>query len=205
MAGNEIKISKEKVKEVAGYKTKVFPKYASPLLNMLNRWAGGTHSKIVGQMSDLVPQCPYRDYDKWKEWYLKKHPEAIENATKLIMEKIIEVKKQFDKIDEDVVRLWVEDLVIDKSFWGLKIQEAILKELQELTGKKTRLATAKEEQKGIDGFIGDIPVQVKPDSLESAPQTIKTEKYIERVIKYKKTDKGDYLVDISSVKDLIKK
>ena len=202
--GEQIVITKEELKEIAGYEAKSFPTYIAPLLNMINRWASGTASKIVGQMSDLAQECPHKDYDKWKKWYLEKHPEAINNAVKLVRAKLENVKEKLSEVNDDTIKLWVEDLVIDKSFWGLKIQEAIIKKLEGLTGEKCRLATAKEEQKGIDGFVGNVPVQIKPDSLDSAPQTIRTEKYIARVINYKKTKDGDYIIDIDSVKDLIK-
>ena len=47
-----LKVTKEEIMEVAGYKPKEFPKYTVSVINLLNRWAGGTASKIVGQMSD---------------------------------------------------------------------------------------------------------------------------------------------------------
>lgn len=198
MSKEEIKITRKQLSKFAGYKPKEFPKYSASLINLLNRWAGGTHSKIVGQMSDLVPECPHRDYGKWKEWYLEKHPEALDKATKLIISKLEDVKKAFEKIDEKIVRMWVEDLVIDKSFWGLKIQEAILKELQELTGKKCRLANKKEESQGYDGFIDDTPLQIKPSTYKTA-SNVKTEKLRAKTIYYAKNQEGDYIVDISEI------
>ena len=38
-----------------------------------------------------------------------------------------ELKKAINQIDEKMVKSWVEDLVIDKTFIGLKFQEGILK------------------------------------------------------------------------------
>ena len=163
----EFKITRKQLMKVANYKPKPFPKYMASLINLLNRWARGTASQVVGQMSDLAQECPYKDYEKWREWYLQKHPEAIDKATKLIMAKLKDVVEAFEKIDEKVVRVWVEDLVIDKSFWGLKIQEAIILRLEEMTGKKCRLANKEEESKGIDGFIEELPIQIKPFSYKS--------------------------------------
>ena len=71
------------------------------MINLLNRWARGTASKVVGQMSDLSQECPHKDYDNWRKWYLDKHPEALDNATKLIMSKLKEVAKAFENIDEE--------------------------------------------------------------------------------------------------------
>jgi len=202
MPKKEFKITREELSKVANYKPKPFPKYMASIINLLNRWAGGTHAKIVGQMSDLAQECPHKDYDKWREWYLKNHPDAIDNAVKLVMTKMKDVKAQFEKIDEKIVRMWVEDLVIDKSFWGLKIQEAIIIELEKLTNKRCRLATKEEESKGIDGFVGDLPIQIKPTSYKVA-SNVKTEKLRAKVVYYEKNSDGDYIVDINEISDLI--
>ena len=172
----EFKVTRKQLQKVADYKPKPFPKYSASIINLLNRWARGTAPQVVGQMSDLAQECPHKDYNKWKKWYLEKYPKAIDNATKLIMSKLKDVAETFEKIDEDIVRIWVEDLVIDKSFWGLKIQEAIILRLAEMTKKKCRLANKQEESGGIDGFVGDLPIQIKPSSYKSA-SNVKNEKF----------------------------
>lgn len=63
----EFKITKRELMKVADYEPKPFPKYTSSLINLLNRWARGTASQVVGQMSDLAQECPHKDYDKWRE------------------------------------------------------------------------------------------------------------------------------------------
>lgn len=194
----EFKITRKQLSKVANYEPKPFPKYSASIINLLNRWARGTAPKVVGQMSDLAQECPHKDYNRWREWYLEKHPEALDNATKLIMAKLKEVAKAFENIDEKIVRIWVEDLVIDKSFWGLKIQEAILLRLEEITGKKCRLANKEEEIKGIDGFIGETPIQIKPSSYKSA-SNVKNEKLRAKTIYYEKNVDGDFIIDTSEL------
>ncbi len=188
--------------KVADYTPKPFPKYVASIINLLNRWARGTASEVVGQMSDLTQECPHKDYDKWREWYLEKHPTSIDKATKLIMAKLKDVAKAFENIDEKVVKIWVEDLVIDKSFWGLKIQEAIILRLEEMTKKKCRLANKEEERKGIDGFVGDLPIQIKPSSYKTA-SNVKTETLRAKTVYYEKNLEGDFVIDISEIADLI--
>ncbi|MFT4537438.1 MAG: hypothetical protein ACI9P5_004823 [Saprospiraceae bacterium] len=100
--------------------------------------------------------------DEWEEWYKERHPKAIDNATEKVFGMIELLKEAIVKIDKGTVRNWVEDLVIIKTFTGLKFQEAILKRIAldfELT---YRLAEPNEESRGIDGFIGDHPVSIKP-------------------------------------------
>lgn len=65
----EFVITKKQLQKVADYKPKSFPKYSASIINLLNRWARGTASKVVGQMSDLSQECPHKDYEKWKIWH----------------------------------------------------------------------------------------------------------------------------------------
>lgn len=189
----EFIVTKKELMHISGYKEKKFPKYTASLINLLNRWARGTADTVVGHMATLAQECPYKDYEKWKKWYFENHPNTIDEAVKLIMSKKNEVKDSFSKIDEKLVRDWVIDLVIDKSFWGLKIQEAVLLKIKELTGKKTRLANKAEESKGIDGFIENIPVQIKPTSYKTA-SSVKTEELRAKTIFYEKQPNGDYVI-----------
>lgn len=199
---SKIRITKEDIKEIAKYKEKNFPKYTASLINLLNRWAGGTSDKIVGQMSDEVILCPYKKYSRWKKWYSKKYPNSMNISIKLIMKKKREVLKQYKKINKKLVRKWVEDLVIDKSYWGIKIQEAVINSLRKLTRKKCRIATKNEEREGYDGFIGRNPIQIKPTSYKIA-SNVKSERLRAKVVYYEKKNDGSYDVNIEGIKRLL--
>ena len=93
---------------------------------------------------------------------LYKYPNAINKATDKIMPMIENFKEAINKIDKEIVKKWVDDLVIDKTFIGLKFQEAILKRIAKMKNKSYRLSTPQEESKGVDGFIGELPVSIKP-------------------------------------------
>ena len=157
-----IKIKNEElIKEIVG-EAKEFPKYTTQIINLANQNSQGTRPKMVGQLSELIQKCPYKEYKKWKEWYLKREPQAIKNATVRIVDMIEKLKAAINKIDERMVKEWVEDLVIDKTFIGLRFQEVILKRVAKIKNTLYRLANSQEESKGIDGFIGDTPVSIKP-------------------------------------------
>ena len=99
-----------------------------------------------------------------------------------------DMKQVLQPIDNEIIREWVEDLVIVKTYAGLRFQEAIIKKLAELKGKNYRLAEPGEESKGIDGYIGDEPVSIKPESYDSKkmlPEIINT-----RIIYYSKRKDG---------------
>ncbi|MBU3958029.1 MAG: MjaI family restriction endonuclease [Nanoarchaeota archaeon] len=177
----------ELIEEISG-EAKQFPKYTTQIINLANQNSQGTRPKVVGQLSELIQQCPHKEYEKWKEWYLAKHPSAIGDAAKKILEMIEELRKAINKIDEQMVRKWVEDLVIDKTFIGLKFQEAILKRVAKIRNMNYRLATPQEESKGIDGFIGDIPVSIKPITYKT--KNMLREEIKAKIIFYEKVKDG---------------
>jgi hypothetical protein len=80
------------------------------------------------------------------------------------------LRDAIDKIDSKMVEKWVTDLVIVKTFMGLRFHEAILKKAAELKGGVGwRLADETEESKGIDGYIGNIPLSIKPETYRTKP------------------------------------
>lgn len=143
-----------------------FPKYATQILNLANQNAQGTRPSVVGQMSNLIQEFKDNKIKDWEEWYLEKHPEAIEIAAKKIFEMVNNFKDVMTRIDREMVERWVKDLVIIKTFVGLKFQEAILKSVANYFKTTYRLTEPAEEAIGIDGFIGDKPVSIKPTTYE---------------------------------------
>ena len=142
-----------------------FPKYTTQLINLGNQNNQGTRAKVVGQMSELVLECPYKTQKEWEEWYLERYPDAIENATDKAYDGVKNLREAIDEIDRDMVKAWVTDLVLVKSRRGIIYQKIILKYLANEMNTDCRLATPEEESKGIDGFIGGKPVQIKPETF----------------------------------------
>ena len=165
-----------------------FPKYTTQLLNLANQNAQGTRRNIVGQMSDLIQECPEKSFEKWRTWYLESHPDAIDNATKKVFSMIQNMRDAIEMIDEEMTHKWITDLVITKTAKGLILQEIILKAIAKMQGKEYRLATSKEESKNIDGFIGEDPVQIKPLSYLSKKATVREHQTAELIF-YKETTK----------------
>lgn len=154
-----------------GSETPDFPKYTSQLINWANQNAQGTRPKVVGQLSDLFPEYEENEDDVsvegWREWYLERHPDAIENATNKIFAQVENLKNAIKLIDKELVRKWVEDLVITKTYNGLYVQEAILSKLAKKLDENYRLATPEEESQGIDGYVGNVAYSVKPDTYKT--------------------------------------
>ena len=184
----ELKIKNEEIRKLLNIESPEFPKYATQILNLANQNAQATRPKVVGQMSELIKEFTDRTLDEWEDWYIKKHPDAIQNATQKILEMINNFKDVIDKIDENMVRQWVRDLVIVKTFLGLKFQEAIFKKIADMFSTTYRLSSPEEESRGIDGYIGNIPVSLKPITYLS--KGMLSEKLEGDVIYYKKEKDG---------------
>lgn len=163
----QIKIPQAEIKDLLDVQPVNFPKYSTQILNLANQNAQGARPSVVGQMSELIQEFSGKSIKEWEQWYLDKHPNAIENASKKIKEMVEHFKNVITQIDDQMIRDWVKDLVIIKTYIGLNFQEAILKKISQTLNSTYRLSTPDEESKGIDGFIGDIPVSIKPDTYKS--------------------------------------
>ncbi len=184
----KIKISLEEIRKYLDIETPDFPKYVAPLINLANQYAQGTRPKVVGQMSELIQHFTGKRLDEWEKWYLEQKPDAIKDATDKILQTLKSLRNSLDKIDREMVEKWVRDLVVVKTFIGLRFQEAILMKGAQIKGTKYRLSEANEESRGIDGYIGDIPVSIKPTTYTSKaglPEHIKI-----KIIFYEKVKDG---------------
>ena len=170
----------------------VFPKYTSQLINLANQNAQGTRPAVVGQMSELFQEFMATGeeitIENWRNWYIERHPDAINNATDRIFAQVQNLKGAIDLVDRDLIKQWVEDLVIYKTFNGLFVQKAILASLAEKKRTTYRLATPEEESVGIDGYVGDTPYSVKPDTYKTMGRLSETIDV--KMIYYSKTKTG---------------
>lgn len=163
----KIKLTFDEVREYLEAPAPAFPKYVSPLLNLANQYAQGTRPDVVGQMSELIQDFPGRTVEEWRKWYLDRYPDAIRAARDKILDMLKKLRNAMEEIDGGMVERWVEDLVIYKTFIGLRFHEAILKKVAELRKTSYRLSEPDEEARGIDGFVGDTPVAIKPETYKT--------------------------------------
>lgn len=164
-------ISNEEQQALNDVSSVAFPKYTSQLINWANQNAQGTRPKVVGQLSDLFPeyeaQAENVSIEDWENWYLEKYPDAIENATNKIFTQVENLKQAIQLIDKELVRAWVKDLVISKTYNGLYVQKVILAKLASIKEQEYRLATPDEESQGIDGYVGEKAYSIKPDTYKT--------------------------------------
>lgn len=162
----KIKISNGDIEKLSNASQYPFPKYATQIINLLNSNAQGTRPAVVGQMSELIQEFDGKTLDEWIEWYTQKQPDAVTKATDKIYNMYQLMSEAFAAIDRPMIEAWVKDLVYNKTYCGLKFQSAIIAFLAKQYNKEWRLANIEEEAQGIDGFVGDTPVQIKSSTYK---------------------------------------
>lgn len=136
-----------------------------------------THStkKCVGDMTKIVSLSKAKTIDEFRNEYLNS-----EYGDKFIKsrEKYVDFIKSrhMDRryYTDDFVREYFERKVINESFVGIKNQNIICEYLANKFNTTWKMATSKEDSNGIDAYIGDKPIQVKPISYAAG----KSSKYV---------------------------
>lgn len=144
----------------------VFPKYTSQVMNLANSNSQSTRPKNVGQLSDLIQEFNGNKISEWRNFYTLKYPTAIKDAAKKVYDMCVLMGTD-KNITIELAEMWVDDLIINKTFIGLKFQEAILCKIAKIKETTYTLATPEDESIGVDGTIGDIKISVKPITYKS--------------------------------------
>lgn len=174
-----------------------YEKYVSPLINMANGYSHATRPKHVGQVTELIRECKPRDFDEWRDWYLRRYPTAIDEATDRVVTMLEQLRDAMNDIDRETVRRWITELVLEKTFIGLRVERAILEEAAQTLGKTLRVSSPEDESRGIDGYLDGRPVSVKPTTyktMDTLSETIDA-----RMIYYEKKSNGTIVADLDEV------
>ena len=149
------------------------PKYSKSVINNANGYARATRPENVSQVSETIKvfrqdnNVTKHSLEEWEKWYNKKYPEAISKATDEAWIKFSEVLDNLKTVTKEDIAAWEKDLIIYKTYTGLMIQDAIIKDIAKKMRVESRLATVEEESMGIDGYINNKPVQIKARTYES--------------------------------------
>lgn len=144
------------------------PKYTTYLLRPAVNLSQSNRPKVVGQMSDIIEEFrqkhPDGTFEDWVTYYETEYDgdDRLEEATDIAYPMVEKMRQAFEQIDEEMTHDFLRDLVLFKTYEGFDIQEAVLRKLGELYDEDVTRATAADESKGIDGYIGEQPVQIKP-------------------------------------------
>lgn len=183
----KIKLKNSEIQEYVNAPASEFPKYTTQLMNIANQNSQATRPRHVGQLSELIQEFPGQTFEEWVRWYQEQYPNAIDEATERIISMIENFNEAVEKIDRTMIKSWVEDLILVKTFAGLRFQEAILKKLSEIKDCGYRLAEPHEESQGVDGFVGEEAYSIKPSTYDAIP-TVAESIEVKIIFYEKKTD-----------------
>jgi hypothetical protein len=193
-------VTNEEMRAISEAEPADFPKYVPQIINLANQNAQGTRPKAVGQLSELLPQFLEESEDTsieaWEKWYMGKYPDSMDEATDKIAAQIANLKQSITTVDRDMIKKWVRDLVITKTYTGLNIQEIILIKSASEERSGYRMATPEEESRGIDGFVGSNAYSVKPQSYEYKKMLNETIEVT--MVKYTKEKTGRHTSEMAS-------
>lgn len=99
----QLKLKNERITQDLIGETFDFPKYTTQIMNLANQNAQGTRPRVVGQMSELIEQCPNGSYDEWVIWYSEHMPKAVDDATEKVYGMIQNLAEAFNVIDKELV------------------------------------------------------------------------------------------------------
>lgn len=162
----KFKISNDEIEQLSNVSKYPFPKYTTQIINLLNSNAQGTRPAVVGQMSELIQEFDGKTLEEWITWYSERQPDAVNKATDKIFAMYQLMSEAFLAIDRPMIEAWVKDLIYNKTYCGLKFQSAILAFLADKYKRTWRLANVEEEAQGIDGIVGETPVQIKSSTYK---------------------------------------
>lgn len=155
-------INNKSIKRLLGIADQAFPKYSRPLMVRANTFARSTDKKIVGHLSTLFLELKPKSLKDWTKKYNKKHPDALDNASKKLYDKLQDFKTVIESLSIDDVKRWMKEFLYEKTYMGLSIQKAILILFSRKYQIEYRESTETEEGKDIDGWLGTVKVSVKP-------------------------------------------
>ena len=141
-----------------------FPDLTIDLICLANHLSKATTRKKLGNPTSVIEEFEGKTFEDWERFYEQKRPGALDTASREIYSTMEKLRKALELVDKELVRHWVEEAVLKRTYAAWRIQETILKHIAKLQGKPFRQADDHESEAGIDGFIDERPFSVSPVS-----------------------------------------
>lgn len=161
-----IKITSRAFQAITRRNRSEFPLYSKPILNIATQNSKATQVKIVGSMKDqwmAFLSTRQRSVDEWETWYMANGGQAkIDAATAKLYDMLCKMPVDHSVFTRDLAREYILDLVINKTHYGMSGEYHAVLAAADHFGLPYRFSTPAEESQGIDAWLADHPVQVKP-------------------------------------------
>lgn len=161
-----IKLTATDFKSVVKRDRSSFPLYTKPILNIATQNSKATQVKIVGSIKDQWTEflaTGGRSVEDWEQWYMENGGrDKIERATDKLFDMLTKMPLDRKVFTRELANQYILDLVINKTHYGMSGEYHAVLAAANHFKMKYRFSTAEEESQGIDAWIGQFPVQVKP-------------------------------------------
>ena len=145
-----------------------FPKYVPTILNTASRISRAMAKERVGNLKEMLKTVQPASLEEWTTWYIHNHPTEIDQATERILHMLENFRHSLERIDRRMVREWVSELILSKTYSGIYIKRLITERLAENSDVQFSLPSQEEESQGIDGIIDGIPIAIKPRTFKNS-------------------------------------
>ena len=143
-----------------------WPKYSTQLLNIATQNCQALRAKFVGSMKETWLEMKKQNLagtlDTWTDYYNSTHgTDGLVEASKktFVMIKAMGITR----IEEAMCLDYIKEVVYNKTHMGMGGEETAVQVVADYYKLPYRWSTAEEESRGIDAWIDDKPVQVKPE------------------------------------------
>jgi hypothetical protein len=102
-------------------------------------------------------------FDNWTTYYNSVRGEDTLNTAGQTLYSMITKMNLQNIITEDMCTDYIKEIVYNKTHMGMAGEEMAIEVVANYFNMPYRFSTKEEEAKGIDGWIGATPVQVKPN------------------------------------------
>jgi hypothetical protein len=162
-----IKLTATDFKDVVKRDRCEFPLNTKPILNIATQNSQCTRKKIVGSMKemfiDFQASGAGMSVDDWETWYYANGgADKIQAATDKLYAYLNKMPLDHSVFTRELAQTYILDLVINKTHYGMSGEYYAVLATAKHFGLEHRFSTAEEESRGIDAWIGDKPVQIKP-------------------------------------------
>lgn len=158
-------------------------KFQPEILNTVNKNGHGNDAEVVGMVSQVIKDYRAQDNQPSLEKWIKYHEgltniQGIDVGVNKNWEEFKKMRKAIMRISEKTIRLWLENLVYNKTFVGLQAQDMILSDItnrlntEKGQGYSYKNGDSSDERAQIDGYIISpddkyCGLQIKSDSYRS--------------------------------------
>jgi hypothetical protein len=160
-----IKLNNEAYQGISQPYRRSWPKYSTQLMNLANQNCKGTNPKNVGSIKEIWTEFRTTNADptlqNWVDFYNNKMGESVLDQAGKNIHAMIN-KMGIKTIDQAMCIDYAKEIVYNKTHMGMAGEEMAVMAAAKYYEMPYRFSTPEEESKGIDAWIGDKPVQVKP-------------------------------------------